>query len=432
MNIFTRKQTTKYLHNEIEKHIHHVKMDLNKQKHVLEQASSINLTLEDLAVAKAIQPYIEQNIDEIFTPLYNSPIDGIRRVLDLTPIGLDIERTKDYIIGFYNGVIDDVYVETKKRLGHYYLEAGVEIRWYLCTLQSLMTNSLDVLKEVFKEDKESLAHASYSISKIFSLETQLVLSALQEIQINTIETQELQTKQKMKQSIGSITEELAAMSQEAGTSVVDVIARLEDMKTELDEGLQSSIRTTEISQMGSQQLDQVIQQITILKDSVSGIKSSISELETNSREIGSIVEVITSIADQTNLLALNAAIEAARAGEHGKGFSVVANEVKKLAEQTKASSATITNLVGTTTKQIENVVNEINNVNSQTIAANQNVQETVSSFDEILSASIISKKQNERTNEEMMNFTAILKEIEEIGLKVAEVADQLNQTMQSY
>jgi methyl-accepting chemotaxis protein len=76
----------------------------------------------------------------------------------------------------------------------------------------------------------------------------------------------------------------------------------------------------------------------------------IAELERQSEEIGKIVHAVTRIADQTNLLALNAAIEAARAGEHGKGFAVVADEVRNLAEISEKSA-----------RGIQEVVNEIQN-----------------------------------------------------------------------
>lgn len=79
-----------------------------------------------------------------------------------------------------------------------------------------------------------------------------------------------------------------------------------------------------------------------------------NHLSERSKQITDIVKVISEISNQTNLLALNASIEAARAGEHGKGFSVVAEEVRKLAENTKSSTEDIVNL----TKKIEDQISE--------------------------------------------------------------------------
>ncbi|MDY0409891.1 globin-coupled sensor protein [Virgibacillus soli] len=433
MSIFARKDKIESsLREEAKKQLPHVKIDVKHDKNLLQQLSFIDLTVDDLAVAKVIQPLIQDHIADIYNPVYNNRFPGIRSVVDMTPIGIDLEGSQQYVVGFFDGIIDDQFAQRRYQLSNYYLTTGVEVRWYLCTNQAFVNNILDILKDTYKDDIDSFLLASKATTKIFNLEMQLCLSSLQELQNEAITQQELQAKQGIKKTIGAITQDLAAMSEEVGASVADVVLRSESMQSDLSKGLQSSIATSETSTTGRKQLDQVIQHTESLKDSVDEIQTSINSLEVNSRKIGDIVAMITSVAEQTNLLALNAAIEAARAGEHGKGFSVVADEVRKLAEQTKSSSSNITELIISTTKQIEDVVKQIDEVKSNTLSANKNVQDTAKSFDEILHASTTSKEQNERSNQDMVNFTSILKEVGEAGTKLSNLADDLNQTMQGY
>lgn len=145
----------------------------------------------------------------------------------------------------------------------------------------------------------------------------------------------------------------------------------------------SSSETTNQTEVGYKYVQNVIEQMKTISQANSETNQVIRELESKSKDIGNILEVITSIADQTNLLALNAAIESARAGEHGKGFAVVADEVRKLAEQSSASANQISVIVSKIQSETQNAVQMMQEANQEVTNGVQLAEETGKTFNVI-------------------------------------------------
>jgi methyl-accepting chemotaxis protein len=142
------------------------------------------------------------------------------------------------------------------------------------------------------------------------------------------------------QQASGATESLAAVTQTAAT--VDQVVQTADQAAERARTVaQSAQRAADISRQGRQAVDDSIEVIGGLRDEVDAIGERIVALAEQAQAIGEIISTVNDLAEQTNLLALNAAIEAARAGEQGRGFAVVAGEVKNLAEQSKAGTARV-------------------------------------------------------------------------------------------
>lgn len=187
--------------------------------------------------------------------------------------------------------------------------------------------------------------------------------------------------------VAEAVQEVAVGAEEQSKNTMDNSAMIEEITKQIGhvsmntkQVVSSATVASEKANIGTKTIYSSISEIENVNKNIEDVGVKIRQLENSSTKIGQIVEVITQIAEQTNLLALNAAIEAARAGEHGQGFAVVAEEVRKLAEQSKESSIQIKQLVDTILEGTEQTVLSMDTTVEQSLKGMEAIKSVEETF----------------------------------------------------
>ncbi len=211
---------------------------------------------------------------------------------------------------------------------------------------------------------------------------------------------------------------------QVATAMNEMTATVQEVARNAEEASEAAVNASREAKQGDEVVTQAMQQIERLADEVGHSTEAMSDLQTESDKIGSVLDVIKAVAQQTNLLALNAAIEAARAGEAGRGFAVVADEVRSLALRTQTSTEEIEGLITglqTGTQRVATILENSRNLTDSSVELTRRAGTSLESITRSVS-SIESMNQQIAAAAEQQS--AVAEEINRSVLNVRDISEQ--------
>lgn len=334
-------------------------------------------TLNDLkAVTHLLEPHIETVVDHFYERI--TSVEHLKAIIvHYSTVDRLRVTMRQYVLQLIQANIDHTYIEARKTIGAVHSQISLTAEHFISAHHLLIQSMTAILMEALYHKPDRMMKAVSALQKLAAFDQQLIVEVYMEDTLKSFlfrvsdslnDTTQLDTSREL-------IEEMRHMNAESAS----VSSATEEVNASIHEVAQNAVRVAEETETAVRSAEQskAIVNRTLLDihqvgDVYHQVVGQVHDLNKEIDHIHHIVEVIQQVADQTNLLALNASIEAARAGEHGKGFSVVAQEVRKLAEHTKQQTHDIT----TNIQKLQTVAKD---VTGQMDRAEHVIQESVGS-----------------------------------------------------
>ena len=354
----------------------------------------LRIDAEQLALLKEVRLVVERDSEEIIHNFYAhvTSFPDLKAIIDQFSSVEKLKITmKKYLFSLFPDKLDEEFMQWRVTIGGVHNRINLPPFYYLSANQYFCDEIIPRIFKHYRKKTDQAIRASLAFQRLLSFDQQVVMASYIQSYMTEIDKKaELEKAlteiDNLQRNVSEASQALAASSEETAASAAEMNQATSQISNNASEAAEFSRQVDALAQEGVRKIQMISETILRLASMTSEMQEKMTELDKSSARIASVTDVIKEIASQTNLLALNAAIEAARAGDSGRGFGVVAEEVKKLANHSEQSVKEISALI-TITKQ--NTV-AVNHSIAQTTEAMQGAAaeagEVVNRFGEIMSA----------------------------------------------